>query len=90
MLDSIAKAMATIAQSNNGIYPSHEQFMTDMVLRKKFAEILTTYLLESGNIEITELNTGAKGFKVGEEARLFGMPLEDFLNVQGLSSTTSS
>ena len=90
IMDAVAKAFAIMASFNNGIYPSHRELKTDPALRKLFGKILVKVLLEGGSLEITEINTGAKGYKVGKEARLLGMPLEQFLQVQGLSATTSS
>lgn len=90
LMDAVAKSFAIMAVSNSGKYPSHQDLQNNDALRKKFRETLETVLLESGNLEITEINSGARGYKVKEEARLLGMSLEIFLQVQGLSSTTSS
>src|SRR5262249_16697 len=87
-MDAVAKTFAIMAASNNGFYPSHAEFMEKPQRRQEFATILEKVLLEAGNLEITEYNTGAKGYKVEEEARLFGMSLETFMLAQGLSSTT--
>ncbi len=89
-MDAVAKTFAIMAASRNGYYVTHQQFIKKPELRQKFAEILEKVLLEAGNLEITELNTGAKGYKVKSEARLFGMSAEAFLQAQGLSATTSS
>lgn len=89
-LDAVAKTFALMAEANQGGYPSHKALMEDKMVREQFITILKTVLLESGGLEITEINTGAKGYKVGKEARILGMDPADFLDVQGLSSTTSS
>jgi len=89
ILDAIAKTIAIMAQENGGRYPSHDDFEKHDV-QERFLELFSIVLQKSGSIDITEINTGAKGFKVGKEARLFGMPITRFLQAQGLSSTTSS
>lgn len=90
IMDVVAKTFAIMAETNDGIYPSHQQLQEDSKIREQFVQTLQIVLLKSGNLEITELNTNAKGFKVGSEARLLGLPIETFLQAQGLSSTTSS
>lgn len=88
--NAVAKTYAIMAEENHGIYRSHAELEKEPELAKRFAEILATLLLEEGGLEITEINTGAKGYKVGQEARLFGMPKAQFEQAQGLSKTTSS
>lgn len=89
IMDAMGKAFASYAKSHKGHYPTHEELKTQKV-QKELSDILIPLLLESGNLEITEINTGAMGYKVESEAKLLGMPLEVFLNVQGLSATTSA
>lgn len=88
-MDAVAKTFALIIETGNS-YPSHQALMENQELRGQFTTILKTMLLESGNLDITEINTDARGLKIKKEAGLFGMDIEDFLDVQGLSSTTSS
>lgn len=88
-LDAVAKAFAFMAEENGGRYPTHAELMQPQN-QKKFAEVLVSFLLKGGGLEIAEINTGAKGYKVNEEARLFGIPAETFLQIQGLSSTTGA
>lgn len=89
IMDAVVKSFVAYANTHEGHYPTHEELKTKKV-QDELREILIPFLLESGNLEITELNTGAKGYKVESEARLLGMPLDVFLNVQGLSGTTSA
>lgn len=88
VMDCMAKAMALWMEIEK-TPPLHFEMATDKKAQKKFCAILVPLLLESGNLEITELNTGARGYKVQEEAQLFGMSLENFLAVQGMSGTTA-
>jgi phosphatidylinositol-4,5-bisphosphate 4-phosphatase len=92
MMDGILKTFALMTDKR-GKCPTHQEFTAEGesgdLLRKEFTDILVSLLLESGVLEITYLNTGAKGLKVSEEARLFNLPLEDFLQMQGLSTTSS-
>jgi len=87
IMDAVAKTMAVMAVENQGRYPTHEEFKNETV-RKSFAEIFVKVALTSGSLDITGINTGAIGYKVGKEARLFGMSIEEFLNMVGLAPTT--
>lgn len=89
IMDCMAKSFVAYAEMHQGHYPTHEELKSKNV-QDELREIFISFLFESGNLEITELNTGAKGYKVESEAQLLGMPLEVFLNVQGLSATTSA
>ena len=98
-LDSVAKTFAILAQQNDGYYPTHKELVeskkqdnenSEEGIYDKFIKTLRSVVLNSGNLEITELNTGAMGLKVGKEARLAKMDKDLFLMIQGLSSTTSS
>lgn len=89
-MDMVAKTFAIMAEIN-GYYPSHSEMMEKGGEKQmQFIEIFKTMISKSGNLEITEMNTGAKGLKLGKEAHLFGLPMEVFLTMQGLSATTSS
>lgn len=89
ILDSIAKTYATMAELN-GSYPTHEQLSSNPQIRKQFQEIAVKLLKESGGLEITELNTDARGYKVSKHALVGGISEEHFLDLIGLSKTTSS
>ncbi len=89
MMDGVAKAFA-IMNEINGKFPSHEELKSDPEVRKQFQEIFVPIMKEMGGLDITRINTGATGYKVGKEAKLAGLPEEDFLEMMGLSKTTSS
>lgn len=89
MLDGVAKAFA-VMKSINGSIPSHEDLKNDEATRQEFRDILVSILLEMGGLEITEINTGAVGYKLGKEAQLAGLSGDKFLEMLGLSKTTSS
>ncbi len=91
LMDCVAKTFAVMADLN-GAYPDHDQFKgkEGEATRKQFTAIFVPMLLESGSLEVTRTNTGAMGYKVNEEARLFGMDLDKFLQAQGLAVTTAS
>jgi len=88
ILDSMVKAFAIMATRNKGKYHTMEELKTNPQLNKQFKEVFVKLLLEGGGLEITELNTGAKGYKVGPEIRIFGMSLNEYLKAKGLSATT--
>jgi hypothetical protein len=92
IMDGIAKTFAAMAHENDGIYPSHEDLMRDSGLRKQFTDILVPLLLKGGGLKITQWNNKGEaiGYKVKEEARIFNIPLEQFLQIQGFSITSSS
>jgi len=84
----MTKAMATIREENGKI-PSHTELVNNAGgVRDRFKELLITYLLEGGGLDITEINTDAAGYKVKLEAMIYGMLPDIFQEVQGLSSTT--
>lgn len=87
-LDALAKTRASMAQFNNGEYYSDADIMKNAELRTIFVDLFKKHLKESGGLEITKLNTGMYGYKVGKEAGLLGMVLADILEAQGLSSLT--
>lgn len=90
IMDGVAKTLAVMAEErgggDQGLHYSHQEFMAQPELKKRFAQILVPLLLEGGGLEITAQNTGMIGYKVQQEARLFGMPLEQFLTLQGFSA----
>lgn len=88
MMDAIAKAYAQMA-AINGIYPTHKQ-LAEEEYKAQFRDILIPILLEAGGLEITQLNTGARGYKVTKHALVSGLSQEYFLKITGLSQTTSS
>ncbi|KIC71288.1 hypothetical protein DB44_DZ00010 [Candidatus Protochlamydia amoebophila] len=89
MMDGVAKTFA-IMNEINGKFPSHEELKSDPEVRKQFREIFVPIMKEMGGLDITRINTGATGYKVGKEAKLAGLPEEEFLEMMGLSKTTSS
>jgi coenzyme F420-reducing hydrogenase beta subunit len=72
--------------------------MNNTELQELFADVVQKVKMKSGSLEITEINTGAKGFKLDKEARLWKKSkvskqkqkeLEKvFKEAKGLSSTT--
>lgn len=92
IMDGVAEAFAVMANlregPDKGRYYSHEEFNKPEV-RQLFLDTLLPILAKHG-IKITELNTDVEGYKVGEEARLFGMKVEDFLNLQRLGKISAS
>lgn len=90
VMDCIAKTYALMASMNGGKYPTREELKNDAKVRQQFQEIVVPLLLESGSIEITKLNTGAIGYKVTKHALVGGISEEHFLDIIGLSKTTSS
>lgn len=88
-MDVVAKSFAIMAEVN-GKYPLHQELLKNAKLRDQLVRILQTVILEKGNLEITEINTDIKGFKLGNEARILGLPIETFLTARGLSATTST
>jgi myosin heavy subunit len=89
-MDGVAKTLAIMAKKHGGHYPAHKEFMENPALQKEFVDILVPLLIEGGTLEITKLETGFMGLKVQEEARIFGMELTDFLQIQGYSVMTSA
>ncbi len=89
VMDCVAKTFAVMADLNLGQFPTHKE-LEDGEKRAEFTRIFIPMLLESGSLEVTKTNTGAMGYKVKEEARIFGMDLDKFLQAQGLSVTTAS
>ncbi len=75
-MDGIAKTFAIMAEANEGKYPTHKELQSNDRIRQQFTSILRIVLLKSGNLEITEMNTNAKGYKVRKEA-LLGMDIEN-------------
>lgn len=89
VLDAIAKAYASMADLN-GQYPTHSELMNDATIRKQFQELAVKFLKEAGGLEITDINTGVKGYKVSKHALVGGITEDHFLELVGLSKTTSS
>ncbi len=89
VMDAVWKTTATMYQIH-GRHITHTEYMESEEFRGEFVTILVQFLLDQGNIGITELNTGIIGYKVGKEAQIFGLPLDDLLNVQGFSRLSSS
>lgn len=87
-MDAIAKTFAIMAVGN-GHYPTHDELQNSVAIRDQFKEILLTILLESGNLEITEMNSGARGYKISKHALVGGLSEEHFLHLLGLSKFTS-
>lgn len=92
-MDCVAKTNAIMAKQNGGQYIPHAAFLGDgdkaKANRKQFIDILVPLLLKSGSLEVTKTNTGVIGYKIQEEARLFGMSLQELLEAQGLSVLTA-
>lgn len=86
ILDGVAKTFAILATLNDGRYPSHNDLQTNLALRQQFIEILMIVLKKGGSLKLTEINTGAEGFKADG---LLDMTIEQVLQAQGFSSTTS-
>lgn len=88
-LELAAYSHAVWADQHDGRYPSIEEIRSNPQTR---AELLEIYLenLPKGSKDITEINTDVEGFKVGIEARLFGMPEYMFHEVTGFSKLTTS
>lgn len=89
IMDAIAKAYAVMALGN-GHYPTHEELQNNDAVRQQFREVVVPLLLGSGSLEITETNTGAKGYKVTKHALVGDISEEHFLDIIGLSKLASS
>ena len=88
ILDGVVRTFAVMIHQD-GKVPSHDDLMNNPAVREKFTSILKPMLLEMGGLDVVEVNTGVRGYKVGKEAML-GLSSEDFLAVCGLSKTTAS
>ncbi|WP_068468734.1 inositol phosphate phosphatase SopB [Candidatus Protochlamydia phocaeensis] len=89
VMDCIAKTYATMADIN-GTFPTTEELRDNQQIRAQFQKIVVPLLLQSGSLEITYTNTGAIGYKVTKHALIGGMSPDHFLDIIGLSKTTSS
>ncbi len=93
VMDCAAKTNAIMAKQNGGYYLPHEDFLGESekakANRKQFVDILVPLLIKAGSLKVTVLNTGVIGYKIQEEARLFGMSLKELLEAQGLSVLTA-
>lgn len=89
VMDAVARAFAVMNEVN-GKFPDHNQLLYNEDVKAQFREIFAKMLEEYGGMEITGINTGALGFKVGEEASLYGLEKDVFTVIQGLSKTTSA
>lgn len=97
VMDATAKALHAM-YLKRGYFPSHEELSTENgILRDEFKGFLKQFLMEGGGITITEINTGAPGYKVGTKTiKLEGIGLsplftdKEIAEIQGLSKTTSS
>lgn len=85
IMDAMAKTFAVMAERRNGNVPTNEEMNNSKELQKEFREVFGKMLLESGGLEITELNTGAAGYKVDETVRIWGLTLDVFQQAKGLS-----
>lgn len=90
VMDAMVKTFAVMSEENNGLYHSTQEILNNPELQEKFREVFVKLLLEGGGLEITESNTGSFGYKVGEEVRIFGMSLTDYMEVKGLSAVVAS
>jgi phosphatidylinositol-4,5-bisphosphate 4-phosphatase len=89
VMDAVSRAFAVMRQLN-GKFPSHNELAYNSQIQEQFREIFSEMLQKYGGLEVTEINTGALGFKVGGEANLYGLEKEIFKTIQGLSKTTSA
>jgi phosphatidylinositol-4,5-bisphosphate 4-phosphatase len=94
VMDAVARTFAVMRQLN-GKFPIHAELTYAELtyneeIKKQFREIFSQMLQEYGGLEVTEINTGAMGFKVGGEANLYGLEKEIFKAIQGLSKTTNA
>jgi len=86
IIDAMTKTFAMMTTRNQGLYHSHQEVMNDLQLQEEFRKVFLNLLLKGTGLEITKINTQIKGYKVGEETRIFGMSLKEFLQIEGLSS----
>ncbi len=89
VMDAVARAFAVMNEVN-GQYPDHNQLMYNEEIQAQFRGIFSEMLLKYGGMDVTEMNTGAMGYKVGGEANLYGLDKEVFLAIQALSKTTNA
>lgn len=89
-MDAMVKAFALIGDRYGGRIPTSQEFRTSEALRAEFLETLVTLLKEGGGLEWASLNTGVRGYKLSEEAKVWGMKDEDFREIQGLSKMIES
>lgn len=68
MMSDIAEALTIYASLNEGAYPSHEELQAGQPANKQFTAILAQLIEESQSIEITKINTGARGYKLSATA----------------------
>lgn len=88
VMDCVAKTYALMANLNEE-FPSHDDLTSKRELKEQFIALYAKFLEESGNLEVTGVNTGVIGLKISEEARL-GMSKEEFERITGLSSLVES
>lgn len=89
IMDAVARTFAVMNEVN-GKFPDHNQLTDNEKIKTQFREIFSQMLSEYGGMEVTEINTGAMGYKVGGEANLCGLEKEIFMTIQGMSKTTSA
>lgn len=90
VMDAVARTFAVMRERGDH-FPTHEELMENTNgATDQFREIFSTMLEHYGGLEVTEMNTGALGFKVSGEANLYGIDKEIFETIRGLSKTTGA
>jgi len=88
-MDAMARTFAMMGDINGEI-PTHQQLKESRELRLQFVRILVPMLKQYGGLDITEINTDVKGYKVNKEAQIWGILGEDFEDIRALSPTTGA
>ena len=88
IMDAVAKTHEIMRAQNNGKYYSTDSITGDV--EEQFKETFINVLENGGGLDITEVNTGVRGYKVGKEAKLFGMTDADWKEITGLATFASS
>jgi len=88
-MDSMVKAFVLLGDKYGKI-PTNQEFRQSEPLREEFVETLVTLLKEGGGLDLADMNTGVRGYKLSNEAKVWGMKDEDFREIQGLSKMIES
>ncbi len=89
-MDASAKTIGLMLNSmkTEKDYPSAIKFTKDKKLQKRYNELYIPMLSQGGGLDLTEVNTDARGLKIQSEGRVFGMDKKAYEDLKGLSPTT--
>lgn len=95
MMQAAVTSFVAQAEIRGGRYQTHNTLTNDKAKKEEFTNILAKSMLEGGNIEITEINSGVAGLKITSNSGRIALLKESrydelFKTAVGLSKTTSS